>query len=194
MRRSSRLSWLSEMHVSPLASGWRLGLLTSLQAILSEITVVRTKHAITIVSQYPTRHVQVCIRQPRPLAWSQHPALLTVRIRLFFARTSQSRRSSLASTSMRPVVPTMATKSTSPLEPLEVSRPRSTRWTSPGEAPRTRTGSQNTRTETSRSTGPSSTGRWWTLPSSRGASDGRWDWPGSSFWSGSLPRARGSYI
>ena len=28
-------------------------------AILSEVTVVRTKYAITIASQYPTRHVQV---------------------------------------------------------------------------------------------------------------------------------------
>ena len=29
-------------------------------AILTEVTVVRTKYAITITSQYPTRHVQVC--------------------------------------------------------------------------------------------------------------------------------------
>lgn len=29
-------------------------------AILTEVTVVRTKYAITIASQYPTRHVQVC--------------------------------------------------------------------------------------------------------------------------------------
>lgn len=31
-------------------------------AILSEVTVVRTKHAITICSQYPTRHVQIVLR------------------------------------------------------------------------------------------------------------------------------------
>ncbi|KAI1318143.1 ankyrin repeat protein [Xylariaceae sp. FL0255] len=31
-------------------------------AILSEVTVVRTKNAITICSQYPTRHVQVVLR------------------------------------------------------------------------------------------------------------------------------------
>jgi len=30
-------------------------------ALLTEVTVVRTKYAITIASQYPTRHVQVCI-------------------------------------------------------------------------------------------------------------------------------------
>jgi hypothetical protein len=29
-------------------------------SILSEVTVIRTKYAITIASQYPTRHVQVC--------------------------------------------------------------------------------------------------------------------------------------
>ncbi|OTA91317.1 hypothetical protein M434DRAFT_351757 [Hypoxylon sp. CO27-5] len=31
-------------------------------AILSEVTVVRTKNAITICSQYPTRHVQIVLR------------------------------------------------------------------------------------------------------------------------------------
>ncbi|KAH8893115.1 ankyrin [Thozetella sp. PMI_491] len=31
-------------------------------AILSEVTVVRTKYAITIASQYPTRHVQIVLR------------------------------------------------------------------------------------------------------------------------------------
>ncbi|KAH6682113.1 hypothetical protein F5X68DRAFT_233828 [Plectosphaerella plurivora] len=31
-------------------------------AILTEVTVVRTKYAITIVSQYPTRHVQIVLR------------------------------------------------------------------------------------------------------------------------------------
>lgn len=31
-------------------------------AILTEVTVVRTKHAITIASQYPTRHVQIVLR------------------------------------------------------------------------------------------------------------------------------------
>jgi hypothetical protein len=30
-------------------------------AILTEVTVVRTKYAITIASQYPTRHIQVCV-------------------------------------------------------------------------------------------------------------------------------------
>lgn len=34
-------------------------------SILSEITVVRSKYAITIASQYPTRHVQVCINASR---------------------------------------------------------------------------------------------------------------------------------
>jgi hypothetical protein len=33
-------------------------------AILTEVTVVRTKYAITIASQYPTRHVQVRSRPP----------------------------------------------------------------------------------------------------------------------------------
>ena len=33
-------------------------------AILTEVTVVRTKYAITIASQYPTRHVQVCALAP----------------------------------------------------------------------------------------------------------------------------------
>lgn len=31
-------------------------------SILSETTTIRTKHAITIVSQYPTRHVQIVLR------------------------------------------------------------------------------------------------------------------------------------
>ncbi|KAK4128584.1 hypothetical protein N657DRAFT_30594 [Parathielavia appendiculata] len=31
-------------------------------ALLSEITVVRTKHAVTICSQYPTRHIQIVLR------------------------------------------------------------------------------------------------------------------------------------
>lgn len=31
-------------------------------AILSEVTVVRTKHAITICSHYPTRHVHIVLR------------------------------------------------------------------------------------------------------------------------------------
>ncbi|KAI5466053.1 ankyrin repeat-containing domain protein [Mariannaea sp. PMI_226] len=31
-------------------------------ALLNEVTVVRTKHAITIVSQYPVRHVQIVLR------------------------------------------------------------------------------------------------------------------------------------
>ncbi|EFQ28840.1 hypothetical protein CGRA01v4_10283 [Colletotrichum graminicola] len=31
-------------------------------AILSEVTVVRTKYAITIASQYPTRHIQIVLR------------------------------------------------------------------------------------------------------------------------------------
>ncbi|KAL2161459.1 hypothetical protein VTH06DRAFT_8021 [Thermothelomyces fergusii] len=31
-------------------------------ALLTEITVVRTKHAITICSQYPTRHIQIVLR------------------------------------------------------------------------------------------------------------------------------------
>ena len=30
-------------------------------AILTEVTVVRTKYAITIASQYPTRHIQVSL-------------------------------------------------------------------------------------------------------------------------------------
>ncbi|KAI9367560.1 hypothetical protein BJX61DRAFT_551360 [Aspergillus egyptiacus] len=32
-------------------------------SILTEISVIRTKHAITIVSQYPTRHVQIVLRR-----------------------------------------------------------------------------------------------------------------------------------
>lgn len=36
-------------------------------AILTEVTVVRTKYAITIASQYPTRHVQVSICQKSAL-------------------------------------------------------------------------------------------------------------------------------
>lgn len=31
-------------------------------SILSETTVVRTKNAITIISEYPTRHVQIVLR------------------------------------------------------------------------------------------------------------------------------------
>jgi hypothetical protein len=35
-------------------------------SILSEVTVVRTKYAITIASQYPVRHVQVSLPIPQP--------------------------------------------------------------------------------------------------------------------------------
>ncbi|KAI1467469.1 ankyrin [Daldinia caldariorum] len=37
-------------------------------AILSEVTVVRTKNAITICSQYPTRHIQIVLRVYRSIS------------------------------------------------------------------------------------------------------------------------------
>ncbi|KAL4885830.1 ankyrin repeat-containing domain protein [Aspergillus karnatakaensis] len=37
-------------------------------SILTEISTIRTKHAITIVSQYPTRHVQIVLRRYRSIA------------------------------------------------------------------------------------------------------------------------------
>jgi hypothetical protein len=39
-------------------------------AILTEVTVVRTKYAITIASQYPTRHIQVSISLDNLTVWS----------------------------------------------------------------------------------------------------------------------------
>ncbi|KAL2822695.1 ankyrin repeat-containing domain protein [Aspergillus cavernicola] len=37
-------------------------------SILTEISTIRTKHAVTIVSQYPTRHVQIVLRRYKSIA------------------------------------------------------------------------------------------------------------------------------
>ncbi|KAJ0423554.1 hypothetical protein BJY00DRAFT_321678 [Aspergillus carlsbadensis] len=37
-------------------------------SILTEVSTIRTKHAITIVSQYPTRHVQIVLRRYKSVA------------------------------------------------------------------------------------------------------------------------------
>ncbi|KAL2857374.1 ankyrin repeat-containing domain protein [Aspergillus pseudoustus] len=37
-------------------------------SILTEVSTIRTKHAITIVSQYPTRHVQIVLRRYKSIA------------------------------------------------------------------------------------------------------------------------------
>jgi hypothetical protein len=59
-------------------------------AILTEVTVVRTKYAITIASQYPTRHIQVSSVHPLR---RQNCRGSTNTFRLFFECTSPSVKS-----------------------------------------------------------------------------------------------------
>lgn len=60
-------------------------------ALLSEVTVVRTKYAITIASQYPVRHIQVRFSLFAKSTLLS-PAMLRVGCRSFFVCTSLSVR------------------------------------------------------------------------------------------------------
>lgn len=90
-------------------------------ALLNEVTVVRTKYAITIASQYPVRHVQV---SPYHTQNGRNTANLS---RLSCVYTSPSVKFSPVSISTLLVERMTESKSMSPLEPLEASSHRSTR-------------------------------------------------------------------